>query len=230
VSRRDSGSAFATPGIPPWVKIGAGVIGVLVLAVLLVVLLSPSSPSQKATVGATLPPVTLTPSASSPSTVPRGSLDARGGIGTSQGATPPAATPGSSSPGASGSSATSGTAAGSGGAAQCNYDTPGACGPTTTAAPHGLRLATTTELGGIAADVPPPPGQRIDDVQISLSDETWGLLHVAAGGGNAQDWVLVHEITGRWKPVDSGYPVLACYAAAPASVVTDLAGHIATCA
>jgi hypothetical protein len=93
---------------------------------------------------------------------------------------------------------------------------------------HGLRLATASELAAIANDVPPPGGQQFDSAKISISDQTWGLLHAAPGGGHPQEYVVIQEINGAWKPVASGYPNVPCDSNASSDVRLDLA-PVMTC-
>lgn len=192
-------SSFESPGFPIWAKIGAGVVGVLVVVVLIVVLVSPSSPSQKGA-GISLP-VTAGPTTTTATT--RTTL-AHGSVDAH------------------------------GGIGVTHGTKPPPLVTTTTAttappAPHGLRIATAAELTAIAADVPPPAGQQIDGVMIAISDPTWGLIHVSAGAGQPQEYVLITLGGGKWAPVDSGYPSMPCYTGAPVGVQTDLGARMAGC-
>jgi len=182
----------------------------------------PSSPSQKVaavpvTVGATASVATTTPGSAA--------LDTQGGLGVTPATSARSVTTSAPAGGSSGQ-------AGGGGVVHCTYDTPAVCaaegGITTTTVPFGLRNATPAELTAIAADVPPPAGQKIDSVQIALSDETWGVAHVAAGAGRSQEYVLIRYTNGTWAPVDSGYPTMPCYELA-ADVAPDLGSLMADC-
>ena len=204
--------------VPIWERIGIGVVAVLILALVGIVGLSPSTPSQVVT-GATLPTVIVSPIATSTTTSVAGyaspqttqttgpptvALVAPGDIGSSGGVTP-AAHP-----------------------ATCAD--PEGCGHTgAVIVDRGLRTAQPAELAAIAAAVPAPPGQQIDSVMIPVAEPTWGVLHVAAAAGAAQEYVLIELIKGTWTPIDSGYPRLPCNQTIPSAVLVDLGSTATLC-
>jgi len=229
---------FKSGGFPRWAKlgIGAAVVVIAVLIVGVIVVLGPSSPSQRgtpiavATGPATLPsPTTSLPTAQLPvdplpvAPSPTTTLGPPAPPGTANvtRSTVPASLTGS---GPSPSSTGAGSGTGSPQCASIPCDP-----PTTVVEPHGLRDATPAELSGIAADFTAPPGRKVVDVKIAASDPTWAILTVAAGGGQPQERVLVHQSGGVWTPVESGSPQVPCDRALPGNVMADLGSSMASC-
>jgi len=213
--------------MPRWAKIGIGVDAVL-MALLALVLMAAggSSPSRQAT-SATFPPVVAVPgatvtmsTATSRTTVPVVASIPRAT------ATTIATTASTAGPGVTPTFPPATTSGGGGGSGQGwprRCVDPDDCSPLTamTADPR-LRTPTAAEVAAIVSDVAPPPGQHFDAMMISVSEATWGVLHVATGDGHSQDYVAIHIIHGGWTAVDSGYPSLGCDPAIPSDVVADL--------
>jgi hypothetical protein len=196
-----------------WERIGIGVVATLLLALVAIVGLSPSTPSQVAT-GAPLPTVIVTTSTT------RSVLGS--GIPATTEVTLPPTTEGIRPPG--GTTTTSAPSSRPGGCVD-----PDTCQTAPTIVDRGLRTAQPAELAAIAAAVPPPPGQQVDSVMISVTSPTWGVLHVAAGALTTQEYVLIEILKGTWTPIDSGYPKLHCNQAIPSAVLIDLGTAATLC-
>jgi hypothetical protein len=198
----------------PWEKVGIALLAVLLLVLAALVMVSPSSPSQSLTI-TTLAPLPATTSTPFPPTT---NVAAR--------APAPTTAPTTVMQEVTATAATSSAPIGSRPPGCLDPDDCPTAGAQTV--DHGLRIATAAEMSVIAAEVAPPPGQQVDSVMLSISAPTWGVLHVAAGAGHGQVYVLIEFfMNGKWAPVDSGYPRLRCDEAIPSNVLVDL-GSVGT--
>ena len=211
--RGEPATTFAPAGMPRSHRIGISVVAALLLALVGILVVSPSSPPQA-----------LTVSAPSTTSGPTTSLTGGGG-GRTTGTTTTTTATGPSPAGVATAWTSSSVVPGS--AAESCAVTYGCVATPTTNVVHSLRSALPSELDAVTAEVLPPPGQRIDSVAIARSDPTWGLLHLPVGGGAPQDYVLIELIKGKWHPADSGYPTLKCDQTIPPGVLADL-GAVAT--
>ncbi len=208
-------SRTGSRAVHAWEKAGVGLVAALLLALVSLVVLSPSSPSQTITIVTLAPSVPTTSTTLMPTT--------RAATIAPAPTTAPAATvpPDAITP-------VHGSDEGGGSRPPGCVDPDDCPAASDQTVDHGLRNATTAELTAIAAEVPPPPGQQIDGVMLSVSAPTWGVLHVAAGAGHGQTYVLIELfMNGKWAPVDSGYPRLRCDEAIPSDVLVDL-GSVGT--
>jgi hypothetical protein len=193
-----------------WAKVGIGSVVALLLVLVGLVVASPSPPSQSVT-PVPLPPPTVaetsTTLATTTSVAPLGSPATQATVPDPQPSAAPTTDDGSRP-------------------ARCvdPDDCPSAGAQTVD---RGLRNATPGETTAIAGQVAFPPGEKVDSVMISISDPTWGVLHVVAVADHGQTYVLVRLVGGKWAPVDSGYPRLRCDEAVPAEVLIDL-GSVGT--
>jgi hypothetical protein len=91
-----------------------------------------------------------------------------------------------------------------------------------TVSPNGTRPATAAETLGVIRDLTTVVGGTIDRVLISLSDPTWGAVHVVATSMNHDSFIPIHHLL-IWQIVES------CDEFIPADVQTDLAQLINRC-
>jgi len=223
--------------MPGWAKIGLGVDAVLLVFLALVLMAAGGSGPSRQVASDTLPPVVTVPDATATtnSASTTTSTTAPIVVGVS-GATATTMASGPATAGGPGATQTPPPAVtsgfGSNGQASSRRCVdPDDCSPLSpmTEDPR-LRTPTAAEVAAIVADVAPPPGQQFDAIMLSVSDATWGVIHVATGDGHSQEYVAIHIIRSRWTAVDSGYPSLGCDAAIPSDVVVDLEALATPCA
>jgi len=208
MSSSDARSASVVrPPLPWWGRFGVGINVVLAMTLAAVIAFTPTFGSGRAASAhrANRPPAAKP---SSPAAPTGGTSQALGGSG--------------QAPGGSGASAVGG-----GGAGGRGSSTGAGQPPPLAIRRHALREATALEFAAVAQAVT-QPGQPVDSVLIAVSDDSWGVVHVAAGAGGSPEFVLMHRV-GGWQPVASGYPQFPCYQPMPVDVQADLGLLMAGC-